>query len=271
MKIWNGSNQLQSLQSLHNRAAGQILLSGGLQQQDRIAAVVRITLLSYTNSPDNPFLKTVFNYSLLKMCPAKGKIICHYQQIRKKPGYFLPPFPPPDPLLYCPSNEDHLLSPQATPVSIRKFFCSSFPSLQVCSSTEFITWWPNGARGSPWSWQASHDGVYDGGGQLGFSVWVKEQSRAVSVPAARAAQSQQAGLLSKILWRLLLAKVRQCFRMQNLGSGSNCPLLSKGTGCIPQTRRAAHPTSDNPRKVLSFKKLVFLYTYIILPLNAKAD
>lgn len=178
MKIWNGSNQLQSLQSLHNRAAGQILLSGALQQQDRIAAVVRITLLSYTNSPDNPFLKTVFNYSLLKMCPAKGKIICHYQQIRKKPGYFLPPFPPPDPLLYCPSNEDHLLSPQATPVSIRKFFCSSFPSLQVCSSTEFITWWPNGARGSPWSWQASHDGVYDGGGQLGFSVWVKEQSRA---------------------------------------------------------------------------------------------
>jgi len=47
------------------------------------------------------------------------------------------------------------------------------------------------------------------------------KSRAVSVPAGRAAQSQQAGLHSKILRRLLLAKGRKCFRMQNLGSWSN--------------------------------------------------
>jgi len=49
-------------------------------------------------------------------------------------------------------------------------------------------------------------------------------------------------------------------------------VLSNGTGCIPQTCRAAHPTSDNPRKaVLSIKKFVFLHIYIILPLNAKVD
>lgn len=48
VKIWNGSNQLQSVQSLytHHRAVGQILLSGALQQEDRITAAVRTTLLS---------------------------------------------------------------------------------------------------------------------------------------------------------------------------------------------------------------------------------
>lgn len=168
----------------------------------------------------------------------------------------MPPFPLLDPLLFCPSSGDHLLSLQAShrPLSILSFFCLSSPSLQLCSSAEFITWWPNRAWSSPWSWQASHDGVDDGGGQLGFSICVKEQSSECC-----AAQSQQAGLHSKILWRLLLAKGRQCFRMQNLGCGliALCFL----TLCPPGPAEVLISPLITPGKSFLLKKMVVLHLY----------
>jgi len=141
--------------------------------------------------------------------------ICLYQQIRT--GYFLPPCPLPDPWLHSPSTEDHMLSLQAShsalPLPLR-FFGSSSPSLQLRSSTECITWGSHRARCSPRSWQASHDCIYDGGGQLGFSICVKKQnsqcpcSKSWPVPA----------LLYKTLWRPLLVKIRQRFWLQNPGA-----------------------------------------------------
>lgn len=183
----------------------------------------------------------------------------------KKPGYFLPPFPLLDLLpfqwgpLVFPAG-----IPQTTPASNR-----SSPSLQVCSSTEFITWWPNGARGSPWSWQPSHDGVYDSGGQLGFSICVREE-QLVSLQQELPSPSRQD----------FSPKSFGACCWPRAGSASGCKIWTLGATALCSLRaQAASPRPAEllisplitPEKLSFLSKKWYSCAPIILPLNAKVD
>lgn len=122
-----------------------------------------------------------------------------------------------------------MLSPQAShstlPLPLR-FFCSSSPSLQPCSSTECITWGSHRARCSPWSWQASHDGIYDSGSQLGFSICVKKQNS--QCPCSKSRPVPGLSLQNP------LAPVAGEGQAELLDARSVLQEQSNSIGCIPQ-------------------------------------
>lgn len=127
----------------------------GLQQGESSSALRKESL-------DSPPLKTALHQPLSQ--DFTMKTISHYQQIKT-------------PVTSCqPSSREHFPPLQhPVPIHLHQQSVPSLPTLAALQPALAVTWWPHGPWGSPWSGQSSHDGVDDGGGQLGFSICSKSR------------------------------------------------------------------------------------------------